>query len=296
MQPLGSLTVVLCCTLSLSTLHAQMQPDFSGVWRLDHAQSQMIGGGGQDTGMPQITWLVDHRDPEISVAVNVRDAQGNHEFAFRCTTDGRQCVNELPSLGEVRRMQARWEDDVLVMSQLARTPHGDFKAYDRLSLEGDGNQLVFERVVVNDGRERNVRQVFRKLGPHPSRRSPPARLPSAELPPELARILRDYERHWRAGHADSLAALFTDDGLVARRGGWIQGTSELRDALQRTSSDLRLRAVAYATDGAVGYIVGAYGYGEQAETQDGGMFILALGRSAEGRWLIAADLDGRIRP
>jgi ketosteroid isomerase-like protein len=109
-------------------------------------------------------------------------------------------------------------------------------------------------------------------------------------------VLRDYERHWRAGDADALVSLFTGDGFVARRGGWIRGRDALRETLEGTSSDLRLRAVEYAADGSVGYMVGAYGYGDQPGIPDRGMFILALRRAEDGRWLIAADLDGAIRP
>jgi hypothetical protein len=41
---------------------------------------------------------------------------------------------------------------------------------------------------------------------------PPAAppLPSVTLPPELDRVLRDYEREWQARSAPALAALFTD--------------------------------------------------------------------------------------
>ena len=42
----------------------------------------------------------------------------------------------------------------------------------------------------------------------------PARLPSVVLPAELDRVLRDYERGWRARDAAALAALFTEDGYV----------------------------------------------------------------------------------
>mgnify|MGYP006148377467 CR=1 FL=1 len=38
--------------------------------------------------------------------------------------------------------------------------------------------------------------------------TPPARLPSVTLPPELDRVLRDYERNWAAGDEAALAALF----------------------------------------------------------------------------------------
>lgn len=296
MKRFSSAAVLVLGLLGLgsSESNAQSRPDFSGVWRLDPAESELIGSGGPP-GQHQLTWLVNHQDPEISVVVNVRDSDGSQEYAFRCTTDGRECINELPSLREVRRISAVWEGLVLVMSQHATTPHGNFEANDRLFLLDSGERLVFERVIRNASGERSVRQVFRKLGPHPSQRTPPERLPSVDLPPELDRVLRDYEQHWRGGDADALTGLFTEDGFVARRGGWIRGQENLREALQRTSSDLRLRAVAHAIDGTVGYIIGAYGYGEQASVADRGLFILALRRNVDGHWLIAADLDGAIR-
>ncbi len=274
----------------------QHRPDFSGIWRLDPSASRMIGGGGPPSDQYQLTWLVNHREPHIEVVVNVRNAFGSREFTFRCTTDGKGCVNELASINEVRRMAASWEANELVMSQQATSPHGGFTAMDRLRLEEGGQRLVFERIVTNDRGDRPVKQVFRKLGPHPSQRQPPAALPIVDLPADLARVLRDYERHWHAGNADALVSLFTEDGLVARRGGWIRGTAALREALQRTSSQLRLRPVAYSVDEQVGYIVGAFGYGDQPSTPDRGLFILTLRKSPAGRWLIAADLDISIRP
>lgn len=288
--------LVLTCAFGAATpASGQARPDFSGVWRLVPNESQMIGGGTSSSSEHQITWLVNHRDPEISVVVNVRDTQGSHEFSFSCTTDGRKCVNELPQLSEVRRMSAIWVGEVLVMSQRASTPHGDFTAKDRLSLTDSGERLLFERTVIDERGERPVRQVFRKLGPHPSQRAAPEPLPSVELPPELARVLQEYERHWRDGNALGLVDLFTEDGFVARRGGWIRGREGLEQSLQGTSSDLRLRAVAYETDDRVGYMIGAYSYGPDPSA-DRGMFILTLRKVRDEHWLITADLDGSIRP
>ncbi|HET9513269.1 MAG TPA: hypothetical protein VFO95_05010, partial [Gemmatimonadales bacterium] len=39
-------------------------------------------------------------------------------------------------------------------------------------------------------------------------------LPSVQLPAELDRVLRDYEREWGARNAAGLAALFAEDGFV----------------------------------------------------------------------------------
>lgn len=162
MNWITAIAIVNFVLVAAAPLSAQSRPDFSGAWRLEPGESRMIGGGGAPSDEHQLTWLVDHRDPQISVVVNVRDSQGSHEFSFRCTTDGQECVNELPSLREVRRMTATWDGEVLVMSQRATTPHGDFEARDRLSLIDSGERLVFERVVTNEQGDRSVRQVFRK--------------------------------------------------------------------------------------------------------------------------------------
>ena len=119
-------------------------------------------------------------------------------------------------------------------------------------------------------------------------------LPGVELPPALARVLRDYEHAWQAKDAAGLAALFADDGFVLANGRPpVRGRAAIRDAYQDGGGPLRLRALAYATEGAVGYIIGAYGPG--AGEQETGKFVLALRRDAEGRWLIAADMDNANR-
>jgi hypothetical protein len=46
----------------------------------------------------------------------------------------------------------------------------------------------------------------------------PAALPSVALPPELDRVLRDYERAWRARDAAALAELFAENGFVMSNG------------------------------------------------------------------------------
>ena len=118
-----------------------------------------------------------------------------------------------------------------------------------------------------------------------------ARLPSIALPAELERVLRDYERAWAAGDGEALAALFTPDGFVRTEAGWIRGTVAIAARYANVGGDLRLRALAYAESDTVGYIVGAYGYGDAAAVSDRGSFVLALRRGPDGRWLIAADLD-----
>jgi ketosteroid isomerase-like protein len=118
-------------------------------------------------------------------------------------------------------------------------------------------------------------------------------LPSVALPPALERVLRDYERAWEGGDVTALVGLFTEDGFVPSRQGWRRGGSAIREQYAGAGGPLRLRAHAYAVQDSVGYIIGAYRYGE---LPGGGKFILALRRAPDGRWLIAADLDSGNRP
>lgn len=123
--------------------------------------------------------------------------------------------------------------------------------------------------------------------------SPPetARLPTVELPPPLDRVLRDYERAWRRSDAAGLAALFTEDGFVLQSNrAPIRGRPAIEALYRRQAGgDLRLRALAFATSEGVGYIIGAYGYGEAPADQ--GKFTLTLRRGPDQRWLIASDMD-----
>ena len=119
--------------------------------------------------------------------------------------------------------------------------------------------------------------------------APPA-MPSVALPPELDRVLRDYERAWQARDAAGLAALFTEDGFVLSNGKPpVRGRAAIREAYAKGGGPLALRALAYSTEGKVGYIIGAFG-GKPGEP-DSGKFVLALRRGDDGRWLIAADMD-----
>lgn len=119
----------------------------------------------------------------------------------------------------------------------------------------------------------------------------PPPLPSVDLPRELDRVLRDYEREWMARSAAGLAALFVEDGFVLQGGRLpVRGRAAITEAYQRSGGGpLSLRALAYAAADTVGYIIGAYSSTKGAP--DIGKFILALRRARGGAWRIAADMD-----
>jgi ketosteroid isomerase-like protein len=119
---------------------------------------------------------------------------------------------------------------------------------------------------------------------------PPSPLPSVELPPPLARVLRDYEAAWRAKDAAGLAALFAEDGFVLSGGKPpLRGRAEIARHYQGHGGGLALRALAFATEGPIGYIVG--GYAPKEGEPDTGKFTLTLRQGPGGRWLIFSDMD-----
>ena len=61
----------------------------------------------------------------------------------------------------------------------------------------------------------------------------PVAIAPVSLPPELNRVLRDYEKAWQAKDGKALALLFADDGLVLSSGRpLVQG----REAIERQYS------------------------------------------------------------
>ena len=132
--------------------------------------------------------------------------------------------------------------------------------------------------------------VFAASGAHAQAAKVTNPIPSVQLSPELDRVLRDYERAWIARDASALAALFTPDGFVLRPGHPpVRGRAEIQRSYQNAGGPLSLRALAVEQSGPIAYIIGAYG--PKADAPDAGKFILTLQRDAEGRWLIAADMD-----
>ena len=124
----------------------------------------------------------------------------------------------------------------------------------------------------------------------------PPPLPSVQLPAPLARVLTDYETAWRGKDAAGLAALFSEDGFVLSNGvPPMRGRAQIERHYTGQGGPLALRALAFATDGAVGYIIG--GFARREGEPDIGKFTLTMRTSRDGRWLIVSDMDnGNSRP
>lgn len=117
---------------------------------------------------------------------------------------------------------------------------------------------------------------------------------SVTLPAELARVLTDYEAGWKAGDAAALASLFAEDGFVLAGGrAPVKGRAAIQKLYTHPGTPLSLRAIAYATHGDVGYIIG--GFSREPGAPDEGKFTLTLRKAPDGRWLIMSDMDNSNR-
>jgi ketosteroid isomerase-like protein len=83
--------------------------------------------------------------------------------------------------------------------------------------------------------------------------------PSVQLPADLARVLRDYERAWGGKDAAALSRLFAEDGYVLPNGGApVKGRAAIEQHYKGAGGPLFLRAFSYAAEGSVAYILGGY--------------------------------------
>ena len=114
--------------------------------------------------------------------------------------------------------------------------------------------------------------------------------PTVILPPPLARVLAEYEIAWRNKDAAALAALFTEDGFVLSDGSPpVRGRTQIKKHYTGAGGPLVLRALAFATEGSLGYIIG--GFSRQEGQPDVGKFTLTLRKGPGDQWLIMSDMD-----
>jgi ketosteroid isomerase-like protein len=127
-----------------------------------------------------------------------------------------------------------------------------------------------------------------------AQQSADAQQPSVKLPPPLARVLTDYEAAWRSRDAAALASLFAEDGFVLPNGRPpVRGRAAIQQHYIGQGGPLALRAIKFAADGGVGYIIGAFA--RQEGEPDVGKFTLTLSKGPGERWLIVSDMDSANR-
>ncbi len=211
---------------------------------------------------------------------------------------GRQQIREFfrPLPGRQQIAHQMQSEELVVRDDLAI----DFGTWVSTVKRGDNEPVTdSERYLAvwsrgEDGRWRMQFDMWHRPAPRPVEPAgpPPA---SIQLPPELDRVLRDYEAAWRARDAKALAALFTEDGYVLSSGRPpVAGRAAIEKHYSTQGGPLVLRAFHYRVDGDTGYLLGAYATAEGAP--DDGKFTLTLRRAGDGAWQIVSDMDNANRP
>jgi hypothetical protein len=74
----------------------------------------------------------------------------------------------------------------------------------------------------------------------------------------------------------------------------VRGRAAIERLCQGVGGPLFLRAVAYKSEGSVGYIIGEFS--NHTGGPDDGKFTLVLQKGVAGKWLIVSDMDNGNRP
>lgn len=120
---------------------------------------------------------------------------------------------------------------------------------------------------------------------------PPPGLPTVGIPSAVDRVLRSYERAWKAKDTRTLAGLFHPDGLALANGSSpARGHTSIEAGYAASAGgDLLLRPVAFEESGRLAYVAGLFAVAEGGPEL--GKFVLVLRKADDGRWLILADMD-----
>lgn len=284
MTRLLSLAIVML-TLAIG-LHAQTAPDANELTRL--LNEFLAGASRNDAGVHDRFWA---QDVIYTGSAGKRRGKADIMHDVRSAPAPKPGEPTTIFTAEDVRIQ-QYGDTAIVAFRLVGTTVKDAKT-EVLKYLNSGTFLKRNGKwqVVN---WQSTRMPFEESGLNKEVATAESAEPSVTLPPELARVLTDYEVGWKTGDAAALARLFAEDGYVLPAGRTpVKGRAAIQKLYTHPGSPLSLRAIAYSINGDVGYIIG--GYGAEREKPDDGKFTLTLRKSSDGRWLIVSDMDNSNR-
>jgi ketosteroid isomerase-like protein len=117
-------------------------------------------------------------------------------------------------------------------------------------------------------------------------------LPKAELPEELAKVLKTYETAWAAGDSETIASLFLADGLLLPNKNLpVEGRQSIQAYYAGGGAPLRFHAYRYKMSGDLAIVIG--GITIDRVDHDLGKFTLTLEKTDDGSWKIISDMENR---
>jgi hypothetical protein len=147
--------ILFAAALFLGATHAQAAPNFSGEWKLNPSKSDF----GEIPAPQLLVRSIKHHDLVLEISTHQKGAQGESTTQLKYTTDGKECINKLPS-GDAKGT-AKWQGDSLVIESSREFQGGTSKQREVWTLSDGGKVLTIQNHVSGQ-REFNVKYVFDK--------------------------------------------------------------------------------------------------------------------------------------
>jgi hypothetical protein len=132
------------------------RPDFSGVWKLDPANSNFAGETPPESKIQRVEQNGDSLDVVLDEVQAGRPVHGSSRYAL----DGQETVNE--ALGNPLRATVAWDDGTMVMRTWGPFGGAEILLIDRWTLAPDGLTLRMARHFEGHGRTSDQLLVFTK--------------------------------------------------------------------------------------------------------------------------------------
>lgn len=135
------------------------KPNFSGTWKLDVTKSD-FGVLPPDNSR---TYVIDHNDPVLKIAVSADTAQGKQDFTLNFTTDGKEATNNAGGL-ELKSILT-WESSTLVDNTKLKFQDQDVTVKEIWLLSDDGKTLTQSAHYISPMGEMDTKFVYAKATP-----------------------------------------------------------------------------------------------------------------------------------
>jgi len=148
-----ALIILLVCGIAMM---AQAKPNFTGEWKMDASKSDF----GPFPAPYSYTRKIEHHEPTIKTVTTQSSQRGESTTETTYTTDGQECVNELP-FGPVKGT-AQWDGDTLVTKATMDFRGTQINYEEKMTLSEDGKTLTVAGHLSSDQGEADITIVLDK--------------------------------------------------------------------------------------------------------------------------------------
>jgi hypothetical protein len=159
---------VMCMAGCTSGQPMPQPPNLRGTWQWDNAKSDPLRRFGKEVLDADVTLIIEHQEPVLSIQRVVSSPQGGQTRRLRYSMDGQENANRSVRGTEVRT-RSRWDHGKLITEgrQTVDSPLGKvaLSSTEIWTLSPDGRTLTIDaKTAAPGGLEIKHKEVFRKKG------------------------------------------------------------------------------------------------------------------------------------